>query len=234
MTNPLLPVEPGELDRLSKLSTSVVASAIEVCNVRLPNTGFMRSGVRCFFDDLPPVAGYAATLRIRTAAPPMEGGKYSYARTDWWEHVLSVPAPRIMVIQDMDQNPGLGALVGEVNACILHTLGCVGVVTNGAIRDVAEVRKTGLQIFAGSVSVSHAYAHVFDFGGSVEVGGLKIRPGDLLHGDVNGVLNVPANLLSQVLSAADQVLQRRRHLTGLCRTSEFSIAKLREGIKAEM
>jgi 4-hydroxy-4-methyl-2-oxoglutarate aldolase len=236
MTNPLPPgaLTPAQLEHLCRLSTCIVASAIEVFDLRLPNTGFANSAVRCMFEDLPPVAGYAATARIRTATPPMEGGEYSYARTDWWNHVLSVPPPRIVVIQDTDDKAGVGAFVGEVHACILQALGCVGVVTNGAVRDLREVRSTGLQMFAGNISVSHAYAHIFDFGGPVEVGGLKVRPGDLIHGDLNGVHCVPTETLPRVLSTADEIVERRRHLTDLCRAPDFSIAKLREAVRTEL
>jgi 4-hydroxy-4-methyl-2-oxoglutarate aldolase len=225
---------PGQLEHLRTLSTCVVASAIEMFDVRLPNTGFIDSSIRCIFDDIPPMAGYAATVRIRTAAPPMEGGRYSYARTDWWDHLLAIPSPRIMVIEDMDTKPGLGAFVGEVYANILQALGCVGLVTNGAVRDLREVQKTGFQMFAGNVSISHAYAHVFDFGGPVELGGLKIRPGDLLHGDLNGVQCLPLAIMNDVLTATEEIIRKRRALTGLCRSSDFSVDKLREGVKAEI
>src|SRR5271168_4883863 len=134
-----------QLGQLRNLTTCVVASAIETFRVRLPNTGFVDSSVRCIFDELPPIAGYAATARIRTSHPPMEGHGYSYERSDWWDHILSIPVPRVVVIEDMDETVGLGAFVGEVNANILMALGCVGLVTNGGVRDLNEVRPSGFQ-----------------------------------------------------------------------------------------
>jgi 4-hydroxy-4-methyl-2-oxoglutarate aldolase len=236
MTNPLPPdaTTAKQLEQLCKLSTCIVASAIEAFGVRLPNTGFASSAIRCIFEDLSPVAGYAATVRIRTATPPMEGGRYTYARTDWWDHLLTVPTPRILVLQDMDRSAGLGAFVGEVHASILQALGCAAVVTNGAVRDLREVRKIGFQMFAGNVSVSHAYAHVFEFGGPVEIGGLRIQPGDLIHGDLNGVLSVPADILEGILSAADEIVRKRRYLTEFCHSSDLSVAKLRDAVKNEV
>lgn len=236
MTNPLPAGVPtaAQLERLCKLSTCIAASAIEKLEARLPNTGFANSSIRCMFEDPSPVVGYAATARIRTATPPMEGGRYSYARTDWWNHLLNIPAPRVMVIQDTDDKPGVGAFIGEVHACILHALGCVGLVTNGAIRDLREIKKTGLQMFAGSISVSHAYAHVYEFGCPVEVGGLKIRPGDLIHGDVNGMHTVPIEIIEEVLATAEEILQQRRRLTGLCCSSDFNIARLQEAVRSEL
>lgn len=157
----------------------------------------------------------------------MEGRSY-YRRTDWWDALLKIPAPRIAVIADTDHPPGLGAFIGEVNANILLALGCIGLVTNGAVRDLTEVHATGFQMFAGNVSVSHAYAHIFDFGGTVEVGGLRVQPGDLIHGDLHGIQTVPLEIANKIPKVAQGILQTRQRLIGLCRSKDFTLAKLRE------
>jgi 4-hydroxy-4-methyl-2-oxoglutarate aldolase len=222
---------PAVLEGLRGLSTCVVASAIETFRVRLPNTGFADSSVRCIFKDRPPLFGYAATARIRSTNPPMEGHAYSYERTDWWNHILSLPAPRVVVIEDMDDPAGVGAFVGEVNAHILMALGCGGLVTNGAVRDLNEVRPTTFQMFAGNVSVSHAYAHILDFGGPVVIGGLEIQPGDLIHADRNGVQTIPLEIASEVPDMARRIQARRRKLIDLCRSNDFAPGLLRKAIK---
>ncbi|MGB2669484.1 MAG: RraA family protein [Candidatus Acidiferrum sp.] len=224
-------VSPASLEQLRRIGTCIIASAIETFQVRLPNTGFSNSSVRCMFEERLPIAGYAATARIRSVNPPMEGRGYYYERTDWWNHILSLPAPRIVVIEDVDNPPGLGAFIGEVNANILLALGSVGMITNGSVRDLEHVELTRFQMFAGGVSVSHAYAHVFDFGCPVEVGGLKIRPGDLIHGDRHGFQTVPMEIADRIPAAAHEILHRRQHLIGLCRATNFSVEKLREAIQ---
>jgi 4-hydroxy-4-methyl-2-oxoglutarate aldolase len=220
-----------QLEEFSRLSTCIVASAIETFRVRLPNVGLADSTVRCIFKDLPPVAGYAATGRIRTASPPMHGWGYNYERSDWWNHILSIPAPRVVVLEDLDDSPGLGAFVGEVYANILRALGCVGLVTNGGVRDVPEVRFTGLQMFAGNVSVSHAYAHIVDFGAPVVAGGLKVGPGDLIHGDQHGIQTIPMEIAEKIPAAAHEISQRRRQLVNVCRSPGFTTERLRAAIK---
>jgi 4-hydroxy-4-methyl-2-oxoglutarate aldolase len=221
-----------QIERLRRLSTCIVASTIETFHVRLPNTGFADSRVRCIFEDHNPVVGFAATARIRSATPPMGHGYY-YDRTDWWDHILRIPAPRIVVIEDMDARPGLGAFVGEVNANILLALGCVALVTNGAVRDLGSVARTEFQMFAGNVAVSHAYAHVFDFSSRIEVGGLPVRAGDLLHGDRHGVQNIPIEIAGDIPVRADEILRQRQELVGLCRSKDFSIEKLREAVRGQ-
>lgn len=220
----------ARLQEYRELSTCIVASAIETFGVRMQNTGFTHSDVRCIFEDLPTMVGYAATARIRSAEPPMEGRSY-YKRTDWWNQLRTIPEPRVVVIEDIDGNQGLGAFVGEVHANILKALGCVGLVTNGGVRDLHKVRALGFQMFAGNVSVSHAYAHVFDFGGTVEVGGMRVQPGDLLQGDIHGVQTIPAAIAAQVPEVAARLLDKRKAMVECCLDNGFSVEKLRKTVE---
>ena len=220
----------AEMESLRRLSSSVLASSIEKFGVRLPNTGYADSTIRSIFEDRPAVLGYAATVRIRTSEPPMEGRNY-YKATAWWNHVLAIPEPRVVIIQDLDDPPGRGAFVGEVHAHILLALGCIGLVTNGTVRDNNLIEPTGFQVFAGGPAVSHAYAHVVDFGGQVSVGGLEVRPGDLVHGDRHGVQTIPLEIAAKVPRVAQAIMKRRQQLIGLCHSADFSIERLRTAIE---
>ena len=226
-------LKPAQLEQFRRLSTCLVASAIETFRVRLPDTGFANSSIRCIFQDQPSMAGYAATARMRSSNPRMETGKaYDYYdRTDWWNNIRTIPAPRVVVIEDVDNLPGLGAFVGEVHANILLALGCVGIVTNGAVRDLPDIRPTEFHMFAGNVSVSHAYSHIFDFGCAVQVGGMTVHPGDLLHGDLHGVQTVPAEIADRIPTAALEIRQRRQDLVGLRRSATFTLERLRQAIR---
>jgi len=194
------------------------------------NEGFVYGTARCRFPTLGSMVGYAATGHIRTATPPMTHRCY-YDRMDWWKYVASLPEPRVMVLQDTDHNPGLGAFVGEIHASIGVALKCVGCVTNGAVRDLPAVEALGFQLFAGSVSVSHAYAHIIDFGEPVEIGGLKIHSGDLMHGDRHGVLTVPLKIAADVHGEAAKILAAERTLTELCCSPKFSLEELAKQIR---
>ena len=136
-----------------------------------------------------------------------------------------------MVLQDVDHSPGLGAFVGEIHASIGLALKCVGCVTNGAVRDLPAVEALGFHLFAGCVSVSHAYAHITDFGEPVEIGALKIHPGDLLHGDRHGVLTVPLEIAPDVPAEAAKILAEERTLTELCCSPKFSLEELGKRIR---
>lgn len=225
---PLLTEE--ELDALRQFDTCMTANAIETFNVRLRNTGFSDASIRCMFADAPPMVGYAVTGRLRSGEPPIGGGTF-HDRADFWNHILAHPAPRILVLEDMDDPAGRGAFVGDMHAAILKAIGCIGYVTNGAVREVTSVSKMGVQLFAGSVAVSHAYAHIFDLGSTVTLGGMEVRPRDLLHGDGHGVLTVPAEIAAKIPGVAAELQRAERTVIDLCRSSAFSVGKLGELMK---
>jgi regulator of RNase E activity RraA len=220
---------PEQLEALRRWDACTLANAIETFQERLRNEGFVDRTVRCLFPHLQPMVGYAATVKIRGSAPPTADGMYS-DRTDWWDYILSLPAPRVVVMQDVATRVGLGSLVGAVHMNILRTLHCVGVVTNGSVRDIPAAESAGFHFFAGSVSVSHAYVHIVEMGGPVEIGGLKIQSGDLLHGDLHGVQSVPLDIAARVPAVAAQIAAKEQALIALCRSPEFTLEKLRAAI----
>ncbi|HXY51883.1 MAG TPA: hypothetical protein VEI01_20720 [Terriglobales bacterium] len=218
-------ISEQDLDALRRLETCVVSNAIETFEVRLRNVGFTGPGIRCMFEDCPPMVGYAATARLRSSEPPMAGRTF-HDRSDWWNSILSVPYPRIAVLEDMDDPAGIGAFLGDMHGAMLRALGCVGYVTNGAVRELPHVREMGLQVFAGSVAVSHAYAHIFDLGATVSVGGLEMKPSDLLHGDRHGLLTIPKEIAREIPAVAARLQRAEQRVIAYCRSKDFSLEGL--------
>lgn len=220
-------LSPTTLNALKSLDTCAVSNAIECLDVRLRNEGFTNSTVRCRLPKLPPMVGFAVTVRMHGSNPPMEGGAY-IERADWWEEFDQQPVPRIVVIEDSDRHVGTAALVGATHAAILQAIGCVGVVTNGAVRDLSAVERLGFQLFSGSVSASHAYAHVASVKEPVQIAGLRIRSGDLLHGDQHGIVKIPLSIASELVGIAAELQKRDGEVIQFCRSKDFSREGLRE------
>jgi len=225
------PFTEKELAALRQFDTCTIANAVEKFEVRLRNTGFTDASIHCRFPDAAPMVGYAVTARLRTEDPPITGVAF-HNRTDFWNAILQAPWPRVLVLQDMDERPGRGAFVGDVHAAILKALGCVGYVTNGAVRELPSVARVGMQLFSGNLAVSHAYAHIYDVGSPIEVGGMVVHPGNLLHGDLHGVLNLPLEIAAEVPGIAAELRRAEQKVIDFCGSSEFSVAKLREITKS--
>jgi 4-hydroxy-4-methyl-2-oxoglutarate aldolase len=213
------------IDALRKISSPSVANAIETFKVRPRNQGQMSSEIKTLFPALGPLVGYAVTAVIRAEPEPIEGHRASTFA--WWDYVLSLPAPRVVVVHDLDEPRGQGAQWGEVQANIHKALGCTGVVTDGSVRDLDEVSSLGFQFAAAHVSVSHAYVHMVDFGLPVKLGGLWVKPGDLIHADHHGVVTIPKEIADKIPEAVAKVEADERKIIGVCQGSDFSAEKLK-------
>jgi len=218
-----------ELDALRSISTPTVSNAIELFNVRPKNEGFMSGEIKCIFPDMGVMVGYACTAVMLASWPDKEREESLDFRM--YEHILQIPAPRVVVVQDIDQPPCIGSLWGEVNGNIHKALGCVGVVTNGGVRDLDEVHELGFHFFAAQVIPSHAYDHLVDVGSPVKVGGLVVNPGDLIHADKHGVVVIPGEVASELAEAARRVEESERGLINLCKSPDFTVEKLKDALK---
>jgi len=212
-----------ELGALRSWPTPAVSNAIELFNIRPRNAGFMLPEIQCVFPELQPMIGYAVTAVI--SADAQEGRRVQ--PPDWWQEILKIPEPRVVVIHDID-HPVVGSFWGEVNANIHKALGCVGTVTDGSVRDLDEVRETGFHFFSRCLSVSHAYVHLVEVGIPVKVGGLLVKSGDLLLGDKHGVISIPLEVARDVPKAAQLVEDWERRVINFCKSKEFTLAGLKE------
>jgi 4-hydroxy-4-methyl-2-oxoglutarate aldolase len=219
------------LDAIRQFDTCTIANAIEQFRVRLRNEGFTRPGLRCVTGGSPRMIGYAATCRVRSAEPPMSGNAF-VDRTDWWEKIGAFRVPRIAVIQDLDA-PNGGSTVGEVHAAILKALRCEGLITNGAVRDLPGVSRMQFPMFAGSVSVSHAYMHIVEFAAPVEIFGLPIESGNLLYADCHGVVSIPLEIAARVPDVAAEIRAKEQNIIELCQSPEFDLEKLLKAVQTQ-
>lgn len=212
-----------ELESLRRWSTCAISNGIELFNIRPRNEGYMLHEMKCLFPELGAMIGYAVTAVISADSP--EGRRIQ--PSDWWEMILKIPEPRVVVIHDID-HPVVGSFWGEVNANIHRALGCIGTVTDGSVRDLDEVREMGFHFFSSCVTVSHAYVHLVEIGIPVKVGGLVVKSGDLILGDKHGVISIPLEIARDVPRAAQLVEDWERPVINYCKSKDFTIEGLKE------
>ena len=199
MTNE--PVTREDLDALRRYDTPTICNALEIVAPERRAHGFTTEALVCADPSLPPIVGRARTAIIRAAeAPPLPPDELRDHRAAYYEYVAQGPGPTVTIIQDLDPRPGFGAFWGEVNSTVHKALGCLGAVTNGSIRDL-DMLAPGFQLLAAKIGPSHAHVHVVDFGGQVNVFGMTVQHGDLIHADRHGAVVIPMALVGKLPAA---------------------------------
>ena len=196
----------NQLDFLQSIDTPTVCNLVEIVAPERRGFGYTVRHLHCPFPDLPPMVGFAKTVTFKAKdAVPLGDGGYMQKRLDYLDYVAAQPRPSIMVMEDLDgEHVGYGAFWGEVQSNVHKALGCLGVVTNGSIRDIPMIAP-GFQMLAGSIVPSHAYVHVVDFGIDVTVHGMAVKSGDLIHADRHGAIVVPIETIDAMQAAAEKL-----------------------------
>jgi regulator of RNase E activity RraA len=204
-----------QLEFLRSIDTPTVCNLVEIVAPERRGHGYTVKHLHCPFPDLPPIVGFAKTVtfKAKDKVPLGEAG-YMQKRLDYLDYVAGAPQPAIMVMHDLDGDhghAGYGAFWGEVQSNVHKALGALGVVTNGSIRDIPMIAP-GFQMLAGSIVPSHAYVHVVDFGIDVNVHGMAVKSGDLVHADRHGAVVVPVDKIDAMQAALDGLSAREARI----------------------
>lgn len=227
MTAPLPPItelSPESLTFLRETDSPTIANAIEPFKVRDRCDGFVGGRIGCLFPELGPLVGYALTVTMGNKPGPV-AGRDGFWRM--WEALEQMPTPSVLVVGDVSKEPHRVAFCGEVMATMARRLGAVGMVTDGGVRDLEEVRALGMHYFAPYPVVSHANFEIVDIGVPVTLDGGEVRTGDLLHGDANGVVIVPTEIIADLPGAVAEVRERERATMDFVKGREFTVAEAR-------
>jgi regulator of RNase E activity RraA len=244
-------LDDGELIQLRRWNTPTIYNGLEQYSRADRRSLSNLETVQDFMPQMGPMVGYAITVQAEPSNPD-----HPVRNPDAWkqyrQYIASIPGPKIVVVQDLDKPNAYGAFWGEVNSCVHRALGCIGTITDGAIRDTDEMNAAGFKALARCLCVGHAYSWPVKWGCDVEVFGTRISPGQLIHADKHGFLAVPLGEERQLLEASrfmdanesSTLIAACRHSAGKCATdilrdleqaqAEFGAeAKKRFGTKGE-
>lgn len=195
---------------LTGVDTPTVCNAIEVAQGKRGFNAFTRGTMLASHPDAPAIVGYARTARIRAVAPPNEPADVIRARRmDYYKHMATGPRPAVAVVQDLDVPDAIGAYWGEINTNIHKSFGLAGTLTDGVMRDLGDMPE-GYPVIAGSIGPSHGFVHVVDIAQPVEVFGMPVVDGDLVHADRHGALVIPDDVVPRLADAIATLIRSER------------------------
>jgi 4-hydroxy-4-methyl-2-oxoglutarate aldolase len=213
----------SDLKLLAQYDTPTIANVIELFEVRPRSAGFMDGRIRACFPEMPPIVGFASTATMRTATPRAEASAYG-SLDEQVARFEELPGPAIVVFQDLD-DPAVGATFGEIMCGSYQCFGALGIITSGPARDLDQVRKLGFAAFSNGVICSHSYSYIASIHQPVRVGGLEVKPGDLLHADANGVCNIPTAIASEVAQAAAEFVAAESVVIDFARSGDRDVKR---------
>ena len=219
------PLTDAELDALRQIDTPTVANAIEPFDVRGNTEGFMGWDIKCMFPELGVMVGYAVTATLDTTTPGRPHD--DEARTRYYEAINDSPKPVVVAFKDVGPRPHHGCHCGDGMARSAMRLGAIGVVTDGGVRDVEAVRTLGFHYFAPGAVPAHGNFGFSDAQVPVEISGVVVNPGDIIHADVNGVITIPLEIASEVIKEARKVQQREAERDAWVASDDFSLESFR-------
>jgi regulator of RNase E activity RraA len=220
------PLSAAELEDLCAFDTPTICNALELVAPERRALGFTTQTLICPFPQLPPMVGYARTAMIRSALPPgLSAAEQRQARLEYYRYVAGGSGPKVVVIQDVDSRIGFGCFWGEVQTAIHKGLGCLGLVTDGGVRDLDAVAPE-FQVLCGKITPSHAWVHSIAHGGTVDVFGMVVRSDDLIHADRHGAVVIPHEVARKVADAARLCARREEPILKVARSPDFSLEAL--------
>lgn len=215
----------GLIEKLKTVDSPTLSNAIETLKLRPHAEGFTPLQVRCLFPELGRMCGYAVTAHVETVTQMHPTQESTFL--ELFQSVADSPKPAVVAFQEIGGHGDYAAHCGEVMATIFTRLGAVGLVSDCGVRDVPEVRALRFHYFARGAVVSHASFRIVRVGVPIQVHGLAINPGDLLHGDENGLLKIPQAALDKLLDAVEAVRTKERKLMDSVKTPGFSVDQLK-------
>ena len=215
------------LNQIAQFDTPTMCNALEVILGSRTAVGFTRQQVVTADSKLPSIVGYAVTAKIRAASPPtISQEEVQKNRLSYYDYISSKKEQTVVVIEDTDFPNCIGAFWGELNVAIHKGLRINGTLTNGLLRDIGMLDE-GYQVIAGSIGPSHAYVHVTELECNVNILGLEVKPGDLIHADIHGAMVVKAKHLEAMPDAIRIVTEREKPILKAARKEGFNIEKLK-------
>lgn len=213
-----------QIEALKAIDTPTICNAIETFQVRGRVEGFLGMDIRCLLPDLGTMVGYAITVTADSTTPDVP--RSSQAWLAWLKAMESSPKPSVLVLKDMGPQPHKSAHLGEVMATIAKRLGVIGVVSDGGLRDILEIERLGLHCFGPGLVPSHGNPRLIEVNVPIEIDGVPIEPGGLLHGDINGVTTIPLSIADKVAEAAARVRQEEAQLMAYVDAPDFTVEGL--------
>jgi len=216
------------LEELREFDTALLANTIGYIDPTAPHEYYLGSSIRSVTPSLGPTVGVAATCELDSSSP---GGAPDME--PFWrqlEEISQIQEPVVWIVKTVGSRPDHECVLGDGMGKALFAAGCVGVVTDGGVRDVNGLANIPFGAHARGVTIHHCALRFRKLDEPVEIGGVTVRPGDVIHANAEGVIRVPSSCLDRLPAKATQMRAFEHDAHRWLRRTDLTIAEKRNCI----
>ena len=220
---PKIPVPLDRLDALTMFDTPTIANAMD--SLQIKGRQFSGSSIRAVTAGGKAICGVAITATMKE----QWGGNYSHVEP-WMcflEEIEKETLPVVAILKDESEIVGRDAMIGEGMSLAMRSVGAHAALCDGVIRDISAIREINFPVWANGLVADRGNIRFHQYQVPVNVGGMKVNPGDLIHMDENGAMVLPSDRVDEILASAADVNRNEAILFQLLNSTDFRVSQLR-------
>lgn len=213
---------------LRDFDTALLANTIGYIDATPPDRWYAGGSIRSVTPTIAPSCGIAVTCKLDSSTP----GQTADMDAFWMqlEQMQHARVPTVWVVQCIGSRPDHECVIGDGMGKMLAAVGCVAVVTDGGVRDIRGLHTIPIAAYCRGPVIHHGPMRITAAGEPVEIGGITINAGDVLHGDAEGVIKIPRACVTKLSEAAVRMRAAENDVHLLLRRLDLSVAEKRSAV----
>ena len=196
-------VSLSTIEELRDFDTALLANTIGYIDPTPAHEFYMGGSIQSVTPALGPTVGVAVTCKIDSSTPNDKYDMEIYRQQ--LEQIGNMDVPAVWVVKTVGERPDHECVIGDGMAKAFYAEGCIGLVTDGGVRDIKGLLSTPFAAYSKGTTIHHTALRFSAANQPVEIGGITVQTGDVIHADAEGVINIPHSCLDELAAKAIQM-----------------------------
>jgi len=216
------------IESLREFDTALLANTLGHIGSTAAHEWYMGGSIQSQTPDIGPTVGLAVTCQVDTGSPGNKNMLQPYF--DQVQRTSEMELPTIWIVETVGSRPDHECVIGDGMAKMLYSVGCQGVITNGYCRDIAGCQTVPFAVHCRGTIAHHTELRFVAMDVAVEVGGITVKPGELIHADHEGVIKIPAGMAESLVQRAPLMRAFEHDVHVQLRRTDLTVQEKRDTI----
>lgn len=218
------------IEQLADFDTALIANTIGYVDPTPVHEWYMSGSIGSLTPTVGPTVGVAMTLEMDTSTPGNQADMELYY--DLLTAIEQSSSPIVVIMKAVGSRPDHECILGDGMVKMMHSVGCVGAVTDGGVRDIEGILSVPFGVYARGRTIHHCAIRCARLNHPVDIGGITVSPGDLIHANMGGVIKIPPACREQLPAQATQMRAFEHAAHCIFRQKDLTLERKRNAVKA--